>query len=51
VAEIMFADFFAVCWDRVVNGMAKARYMSGGRVDLPLVVRTASGAGLGFARG
>jgi pyruvate/2-oxoglutarate/acetoin dehydrogenase E1 component len=49
VAEIMFADFFAVCWDMVVNEMAKARYMSGGRVALPLVVRTAGGAGLGFA--
>ncbi|HYY81680.1 MAG TPA: alpha-ketoacid dehydrogenase subunit beta [Actinomycetes bacterium] len=49
VAEIMFADFFAVCWDMVVNEMAKARYMSGGRISLPLVVRTANGAGLGFA--
>jgi pyruvate/2-oxoglutarate/acetoin dehydrogenase E1 component len=49
VAEIMFADFFAVCWDMVANEMAKARYMSGGRISLPLVVRTANGAGLGFA--
>jgi pyruvate/2-oxoglutarate/acetoin dehydrogenase E1 component len=48
VAEIMFSDFFAVCWDMVVNEMAKARYMSGGHVSLPLVIRTANGAGLRF---
>ena len=35
VAEIMFSDFFAVCWDLVVNQMAKTRYMTDGQVTLP----------------
>lgn len=49
VAEIMFADFYAVCWDLVVNEIAKTRYMTGGQVSLPLVLRGASGFGsLGF---
>jgi pyruvate dehydrogenase E1 component beta subunit len=48
VAEIMFADFLAVCWDLVVNEIAKTRYMTGGQVTLPLVIRTAHGGSLGF---
>ncbi len=48
VAEIMFSDFYATCWDLVVNEMAKARYMSGGQITLPLVVRSANGGGTGF---
>src|SRR6202045_3497709 len=48
IAEIMFSDFLAVCWDMPANQMAKARYMSGGQVSLPLVVRTANGGGLRF---
>ena len=28
IAEIMFTDFFAVCWDMVVNEIAKTRYMT-----------------------
>ena len=48
VAEIMFSDFFAVCWDAVVNEIAKARYMSGGQLTLPLVIRSANGGGIGF---
>lgn len=31
IAEIMFSDFFAVCWDTVVNQIAKARYMTNGQ--------------------
>lgn len=46
VAEVMFMDFLATCWDQVVNQMAKMRYMFGGQVRLPLVVRTHVGAGL-----
>src|SRR4030081_33260 len=45
IAEIMFSDFFAVCWDMIANEIAKARYMSGGQIALPLVIRTANGAG------
>ena len=48
VAEIMFSDFFAVCWDIVVNEIAKTRYMTGGQVTLPLVIRTGNGGGLRF---
>jgi acetoin:2,6-dichlorophenolindophenol oxidoreductase subunit beta len=48
IAEIMFSDFFAVCWDLIANEMAKARYMSDGQFTLPLVVRCANGAGLRF---
>jgi pyruvate dehydrogenase E1 component beta subunit len=48
VAEIMFSDFFAVCWDYLANEIPKMRYMTGGQVTIPLVVRTANGGGLGF---
>lgn len=48
VAEIMFSDFLAVCWDYVANEIPKVRYMSGGQVTVPLVIRTANGGGLGF---
>ncbi len=48
VAEIMFADFLAVCWDYLANEIPKMRYMTGGQVTLPLVIRTANGGGLGF---
>jgi pyruvate/2-oxoglutarate/acetoin dehydrogenase E1 component len=48
VAELMFSDFFAVTWDMVVNQIAKSRYMTDGQVTIPLVIRTANGAGLRF---
>jgi pyruvate/2-oxoglutarate/acetoin dehydrogenase E1 component len=48
VAEIMFSDFLACCWDYVANEIPKVRYMTGGQVTVPLVVRTANGSGLGF---
>ncbi len=48
IAEIMFSDFLAVCWDIVANQMAKARYMTDGQVSVPLVVRTANGGGSRF---
>ena len=48
IAEIMFSDFLAVCWDIVSNQIAKSRYMTGGQVDLPLVIRTANGGGARF---
>lgn len=48
VAEIMFSDFFAVCWDIVVNQIAKTRYMTDGQVSLPLVIKTGNGGGLRF---
>jgi pyruvate dehydrogenase E1 component beta subunit len=49
VAEIMFSDFYATCWDQVANEIAKTRYMTGGQVTLPLVLRGSNGFGsLGF---
>ncbi|MBT7955621.1 MAG: alpha-ketoacid dehydrogenase subunit beta [Rhodospirillaceae bacterium] len=48
IAEIMFSDFLAVCWDIVTNQIAKSRYMTGGQVDVPLVIRTANGGGARF---
>ncbi len=48
VAEIMFSDFLACCWDYLANQIPKMRYMTGGQVTIPLVIRTANGGGLGF---
>jgi len=48
IAELMFSDFFAVCWDIVANQIAKTRYMTNGQVELPLVIRTANGGGVRF---
>jgi acetoin:2,6-dichlorophenolindophenol oxidoreductase subunit beta len=48
IAEIMFSDFFAVCWDYIANEFPKARYMSNGQVECPLVVRTGNGGGVRF---
>ena len=48
VAELMFSDFFAVCWDLTANQIAKTRYMTNGQVALPLVIRTANGGGVRF---
>ncbi len=46
VPEIMFADFLTLAMDQIANQMAKARYMSGGQVILPITLRTSNGAGL-----
>ncbi|HTK33806.1 MAG TPA: pyruvate dehydrogenase complex E1 component subunit beta [Caulobacteraceae bacterium] len=48
IAEIMFADFLAVCYDYVANEMPKARYMTNGQVGCPLVIRFGGGGGLRF---
>jgi len=47
-AAIMFSDFFAVCWDIVVNQIAKTRFMSDGQCSFPLVIRSANGGGARF---
>ena len=46
VAELMFVDFFGVCFDQIYNQAAKFRYMFGGKAVTPLVVMTMYGAGL-----
>lgn len=43
IAEIMYSDFFAVALDQVVNQAAKMRYMFGGKLSLPLTIRTTMG--------
>ncbi len=49
VAELMFMDFFGVCFDQIYNQAAKFRYMFGGAARTPLVVRGMIGAGFGSA--
>ena len=48
IAEIMFSDFLAVCFDYVANEMSKLRYMSNGQLSCPLVIRTGNGGGVRF---
>ncbi|HTD45259.1 MAG TPA: alpha-ketoacid dehydrogenase subunit beta [Bryobacteraceae bacterium] len=48
IAEIMFSDFFAVCFDYLANQYSKSRYMTNGQAKCPLVVRTANGGGARF---
>ncbi|MEZ5786557.1 MAG: hypothetical protein R3D62_08845 [Xanthobacteraceae bacterium] len=48
IAEIMFSDFIAVCFDYIANRFPKSRYMSNGQLKCPLVVRTGNGAGSRF---
>jgi pyruvate dehydrogenase E1 component beta subunit len=48
IAEIMFSDFIAVCFDYLANEMSKNHYMTGGQIKCPLVVRTANGGGARF---
>jgi acetoin:2,6-dichlorophenolindophenol oxidoreductase subunit beta len=45
VLEIMYIDFLTLALDPLVNQAAKARFMSGGQLSVPLVVRTQGGAG------
>ncbi len=49
VAELMFVDFLGVCFDQIINQAAKFRYMFGGKVTTPLVIRATYGAGSGQA--
>ncbi len=45
VAEIMYVDFVTVCLDQIINQAAKLRYMSGGQLTIPLVIRSQGGGG------
>ena len=49
IAEIMFVDFTTCCMDQIVNQVAKVRYMLGGQVKVPLVIRTQGGGGKSYA--
>jgi acetoin:2,6-dichlorophenolindophenol oxidoreductase subunit beta len=48
IAEIMFSDFAAVCFDFIANEMPKLAYMTNGQVSCPVVIRTGNGAGVRF---
>ena len=48
VAEIMLMNFVTVAMDQIVNHAAKLRFMSGGQTNVPLVIRTTTGVGVGF---
>lgn len=48
IAEIMLMNFVTVCMDQIVNHAAKLRFMSGGQTNVPLVIRTTTGVGVGF---
>ncbi|MDL0431574.1 alpha-ketoacid dehydrogenase subunit beta [Marinobacter sp. TBZ242] len=45
VVELMFVDFFGVCFDAIYNMMAKNTYFSGGEVNVPMVLMTSTGGG------
>lgn len=45
VVELMFADFFGVCFDQIYNHMAKIHFESGGHVKVPMVLMMAVGGG------
>lgn len=45
IAEIMYIDFITLAMDQIVNQAAKMRYMFGGKIKVPLVIRTQGGAG------
>ncbi len=49
IVELSYIDFLGSCFDQVLNQAAKIRYMYGGYVNVPLVIRTQCGAGLGNA--
>ena len=49
IVEIMFSDFITVCFDQIVNQMAKIHYMFGGKTCVPLVLRLPYGGGTGAA--
>lgn len=49
IAELMFIDFLTVGMDQLVNQAAKMRYMFGGKIALPMVLRLPAGAGVNAA--
>jgi acetoin:2,6-dichlorophenolindophenol oxidoreductase subunit beta len=49
VPEIQFSDLLTMCMDQICNSAAKLRYISGGQVRFPLVIRTPAGKWGGFA--
>ena len=48
VPELQFSDFMFVCMDQIFNQAAKTRYMFGGQLSVPMVIRLPGGGGLNF---
>ncbi|MCL5109574.1 MAG: alpha-ketoacid dehydrogenase subunit beta [Chloroflexi bacterium] len=48
VAELMYSDWITIAMDQIVNQAAKLRFMTGGQVSVPIVVRAPTGGGLGM---
>lgn len=49
VVEVMFSDFLGVASEQIMNQMAKMRYMFGGKIEMPITIRTTEGGGMGAA--
>jgi pyruvate dehydrogenase E1 component beta subunit len=49
IAEVLYSDWITIAMDQIVNQIAKIRYMFGGTIDVPLVIRAPVGAGGGAA--
>jgi len=49
IANIMFSEFLTVCLSDILNALCKSRYMTGGKVKLPVTIMTYSGAGIAAA--
>ena len=45
IVELMYVDFAPICLDPIVNQAAKMRYMTGGQLKIPMVIRAPGGAG------
>ena len=43
IIEIMFVDFIGVCFEQIIHSMSKIPFMSGGKVKIPMVIKTAAG--------
>jgi acetoin:2,6-dichlorophenolindophenol oxidoreductase subunit beta len=48
IAEVMFGDFLALCFDQIINHIAKYEAMYDGNASCPVVIRTPSGGGRGY---
>ncbi len=46
IAEIQFQDYIFPAFDQIINNIAKVRYRTGGRFDVPLIIRTPYGGGV-----
>jgi pyruvate/2-oxoglutarate/acetoin dehydrogenase E1 component len=48
IAEVMFGDFLALCFDQILNHITKYQAMYNGNATCPVVIRTPSGGGRGY---